>query len=278
MGGSNEGGVPGYASMLAAYHEAFAAELEAIVAALPISGGHRVLDLACGDGSYARWLADRVGPNGEVVGVDLSEEYLRESRSNLEGNPRADRIRLVVAPLDRLPFADGSFDLVWCAQSLFSLPDPVEALRIARRMARPGGIVAVLETDTLHQVLLPWPIEVELAVRAAELVGLAEDSDRPRKFYVGRGLLPIFRDAGLEATGRRTFATDRRAPLGPAERAFLESYLRELRDQARPHLEPEVRAKFDRLADERSADYLLDGPDFALTMIDHLAWGRRPIA
>ena len=45
----------------------------------------------------------------------------------------------------------------------------MEALRHLVRVTKPGGVVAVLEADTLHHVILPWPIEVELAARAAEL-------------------------------------------------------------------------------------------------------------
>ena len=44
------------------------------------------------------------------------------------------------------------------------------------RLARPGGTVAVLEDDSLHQVLLPCPVEVELALRAAELKGFVGES------------------------------------------------------------------------------------------------------
>ena len=68
------------------------------------------------------------------------------------------------ADLRHLPIPDDSFDLVWCAQSLYSLPDPVDALRRMARAARPGGIVAVFENDEFHHVLLPWPVEVELAL------------------------------------------------------------------------------------------------------------------
>ncbi len=276
MAGSDGEGLPGYARMLAAYHDALAPELEAMIGTLPILEGDRVLDLACGDGTYTRWLAGRVGATGEVVGVDLSGAYLERARSASEGDPIDDRIVFVQAPLEQLPFKDGRFDLVWCAQSLFSLPEPVEALARARRLARPGGVVAVLEDDTLHQVLLPWPIEVELAVRVAELAGFAEESDRPRKFYVGRSLRQVLREAGLGEIRGQTWAADRAAPLGPAEQTFLREYFRDLRDRVAPHLKPSMLDRLDRLIDTQSEDYLPDRPDFALTVIDRLVWGRKP--
>ena len=176
--------LPAYEPMLAAYHRAFATELRAVVGALPMAAGQIVLDMACGDGAYSRWLAERVGPSGRVAAVDVRPDYLEIAREDVSEPP----LEWLAASIDALPFADDTFDLCWCAQSFYSLPDPTDALRHMLRVTKPGGIVAVLEDDTLHSVLLPWPIEVELAVRVAELTALSEKSDNPRKFYVGRRL------------------------------------------------------------------------------------------
>ena len=181
--------IPDYEPLLAAYHRAFAAELEAMVASLPIRPGDRVLEMACGDGAYTGWLADRVDPGGSVVALDLLMGYLRKARAGLARAEGAGRARFVAGSIERLPFADGSFDHAWCAQSLFSLPEPVDAVRRMARVVRPGGTVAVLEDDTMHQVLLPWPVDLELAVRSAEWEAFREESDHPGKFYVGRRLL-----------------------------------------------------------------------------------------
>ena len=75
-----------------------------------------------------------------------------------------DRVRFVQGDFRRLPSDDDRFDLVWCAQSLYSLPDPLEALQKMRQKTKPGGFVAVIENDEFHHVLLPWPIEIELAL------------------------------------------------------------------------------------------------------------------
>ncbi|MEO6810854.1 MAG: class I SAM-dependent methyltransferase [Isosphaeraceae bacterium] len=262
--------LPEYAFALAAHHEAFADELKAIVASLPIDPGSFVLDLACGDGSYAGWLAERAGPNGAVLAVDIDRDYLATARTNTPG----DRILFAAASLEQLPCADGRFDLAWCAQSLFSLPDPVEALRRLAALVRPGGRVAVMENDSLHQVLLPWPIEVELTVRSAELMGFVDEADRPRKYYVARQLIEHFRAAGLENCQKRTWVSDRQAPLDPATRAFLAHYLKNLRDRAAPHLEPSDLARIEPLFDPSSPQYLLDGLDLSITLVDQVVWGQ----
>jgi ubiquinone/menaquinone biosynthesis C-methylase UbiE len=149
---------PRYEARLAAYHRAFAPELQAILDALPLGAGMRVLDFACGDGYYASRLARRLGASGIVVGVDQSEGYLHDATADAadadDGSPGA-TVVYARAVAGALPFADDTFDLVWCAQSLFSLADPVEALRHMARVTRPGGLVAVLENDTAHELCLP---------------------------------------------------------------------------------------------------------------------------
>jgi SAM-dependent methyltransferase len=264
--------LPGYEPMLAAYHAAFAPELRAMIAGLPIRPGDRVADMACGDGAYSPWLAERVGPAGLVVAVDASTAYLERAREGA----KAERVGFIAAALERLPFPDDTFDLVWCAQSLYSLPEPVAAVRRMARVVRPGGVVAVLENDTLHQIILPWPVEVELVVRAAELAAVAKRSDRPRKYYVGRRLRQVFADAGLVDCHERTRASDRLSPLGETERAFLSAYLRDLADRAGPELDRDTRATFERLIDGDSPDGMLNWPDFAATVIDHVVWGIKP--
>ena len=67
---------------------AFAAELQAMVACLPIREGDRVVELACGDGAYSPWLADRVGPSGLVVAVDVSPEYLKSGAGRVARHRR----------------------------------------------------------------------------------------------------------------------------------------------------------------------------------------------
>ncbi|WP_435011702.1 class I SAM-dependent methyltransferase [Tundrisphaera lichenicola] len=241
---------------------------------LPILEGDQVLDLACGDGAYSGWLLDRVGTTGSILALDLLMAYLKKARIGLKQVDGCNRSRFVAASIDRLPFADGRFDFVWCAQSLFSLPEPVEALRSMARVVRPGGHLAVLENDTMHQVLLPWPVDLELAIRSAEWDDFREDSENPRKFYVGRRLSKLFGEAGLGDIRRRTYATDRQSPLSQSERTFLLEYLKDLRERVLPRLGSKFRKQMDTLTDPGSRNYLPDQPDLAMTVIDHVVWGK----
>jgi ubiquinone/menaquinone biosynthesis C-methylase UbiE len=273
---AGESGLPGYASMMAHYHRAFARELEEIIAGLPLRPGDRVLDLACGDGSYSRWLARRVGADGLVLAADISAEFLAMAQKEVGPTQAAGVIQFVQADLDQFPMSGHGLDLAWCAQSLYSLPDPVEAVRRMARVVRPGGYVAVFENDEFHHVQFPWPVEIELALKKAELESFVATASRPRKYYVGRELLRVFREAGLERRRVNAIAFTRQAPLDEPSRAFFAEYLDDLRQRVRPHLESSVYAVFDRLANPRSPHCLLESPDLTVTCLNQVAVGVRP--
>lgn len=269
-------GIPEYAAALAAYHAAFAPELRGMIDSLPIGQGGRVLDLACGDGSYASLLAGRVGSSGLICAVDLAPDYLKLAADRSRSGPAPDRVGFAVADLDHLPFEPASFDLAWCAQSFYSLPDPVGALKTLAGLVRPGGVVAVLESDTVHQVLLPWPIEVELTVRTAEFAAFAAETRRPQKYYVGRRLRLVFEEAGLRDVRRTCWSMVRSAPLDDCTRAYLVAYLQELERRIAPHLAPEAARAVRPYFDPDSEEYLPDRRDLDFTVLEHFVRAGPP--
>lgn len=242
---------------------------------LPLASDMRVLDLACGDGFYTRRIAQRLGSGGAITGVDNNLTYLSEARDEASCQAGAAKIDFVAASFDRLPFSDGSFDFVWCAQSLYSLPDPVVAIGHMARVLRPGGLVVVFENDTLHQVLLPWPIHLELPLRAAELRFFLEGSRNWSKYYVGRRLPAILASAGLEPLQMRTHGFDRQAPLSEVERELLQSYLEEVAERVAPYLEPALLEELHQLVAPESSRHLLARPYLSLTWLNVLALGRK---
>ncbi|HEY2159324.1 MAG TPA: hypothetical protein VGH33_27100, partial [Isosphaeraceae bacterium] len=164
----------------------------------------------------------------------------------------------------------------WCAQSLYSLPDQFEAVRAMADVVRPGGTVAVLENDTLHHLVLPWPVEVELAVRRAELEAFADRGDSPGRYYVGRRLVELFRDADLVEIHARSFAATRQAPLDAPGREFLVTYLEGLRARVADRLDVDTRNAFLGLIDAGSDAGLMNRPDLTLTVLDHVVTGVKP--
>jgi ubiquinone/menaquinone biosynthesis C-methylase UbiE len=85
-------GLPGCAPILSDDHRAYTDEPRAVVDALPLHAGDRVLDLACGDGFSTRRLAECVGPSGRAIGVDVLPAYLeRAARHGRVGGRVRDR-------------------------------------------------------------------------------------------------------------------------------------------------------------------------------------------
>jgi ubiquinone/menaquinone biosynthesis C-methylase UbiE len=260
---------------LMAYQRAFRTELEAAVRSYDLPDGARVLDSPCGDGFYTDLFARHLR-TGTLVAADLSPECLDRARSAVR--PASPRLSVEFTRADayRLPFDDDSFDLVWCAQSFITLDDPVRALRELARVARPGGRVAVLETDEYHHVLLPWPVGLELAVQRAVRAESRARYGTGGKFAQARGLRAEFLEAGLRPTGKRTVVADRVGPFGPAEREFLTRHLAYLREFVRMELTPREMAELEQATDPDNPDSLLNRPDAELTClatVSHAAKG-----
>ena len=108
-----------------------------IARARPIGPSDRILDLGCGTGIVARLLRERLGGAARVSGLDISAPMIAKARA------LAPEIDWHEGTAMKLPFADGSFDLVLCQQMLQFVPDPLVALHEVRRVLVPGGRLLV---------------------------------------------------------------------------------------------------------------------------------------
>lgn len=278
MPGMTDKPLPDYANELTAFHEAFEDDLRAVVHSLPISPTMKVLDVGCGDGFYMGLLAERLVSPGRVIGLDVDKAFLNLARANLGEQKLQCDVDFVQGELAKPPAELDEVDLVWCAQSLYSLPEPVPALRQMAELLKPGGTVAVLENDTLHQILLPWPGPLEIGIRAAEYQALKQESKSPQKYYIGRRLPSVFAEAGLETLGFRTQGIDRRAPIDENLQEFLKCYLMQLAERVRPLLERKLLPEFEALVDSDGERWMLRDPNFTMSWINVLVWGRKPLS
>lgn len=100
----------------------------------------RVVDLGCGNGNTAMWLAESVGC--EVLGVDSSGVRVDNAKRTLEAlEPQLrQRVRFEKASVTELPFGDASFTHAWSQATIYHVPDKEKALAEAHRVLESGGI------------------------------------------------------------------------------------------------------------------------------------------
>jgi SAM-dependent methyltransferase len=107
--------------------------------------GERVLDVACGTGVVSRLAAQRVGPTGTVVGLDLNPGMLAVAASTVASQaPAGAPITWREASATAMSLPDGSFDVVYCQLGLQFFPDRAAALREMHRVLAPGGRLGLM--------------------------------------------------------------------------------------------------------------------------------------
>jgi SAM-dependent methyltransferase len=227
-----------------------------------VEPGHRVLDVACGTGILARTAADRVGPTGEVVGVDLSDGMLTVARRL---RPDIEWMRRDAADL---PMPDTSFDMARCQSALMFMPDTTGVLREMARVTRDHGAVGVQVYASLDDqpAYGPW---VQMVARYAgpEAISLLST-------YWNHGDLDALRDtfgaAGLEVTAVSTVR-------GTASFGSIEQMVR-TEVEATPLVDRLSDDTYQRIIDE-SADILRPfqtETGAALPIDAHLVVARKP--
>ena len=117
---------------------------QAIMRALNLRTGERVLDVGSGPGHQAMEMSPMVGPSGKVDGVDLSDSMLKIARTRCE---HILNVEFHEGDAVGLPFEDRTFDAVMSSMVFEYLPDVPGALKEVFRVLKPGGRVAIHGCD-----------------------------------------------------------------------------------------------------------------------------------
>lgn len=110
----------------------------------PIGAGERVLDLGSGAGTDSLVAAQMVGPGGSVTGIDMTPEMLGKARA-AAAEMGVDNVTFVEGQVERLPFEDGSFDVVISNGVIDLVPDKSAVFSEIYRVLVPGGRIQVAD-------------------------------------------------------------------------------------------------------------------------------------
>ena len=187
--------------------------------ALGVRTGERILDAGCGPGFYVSELAERVGPDGSVVGVDASAEMLAVAARRCE---TCTNVELAEGPVTELPLPDESVDRALCVQVLEYVHNVDLALSELRRVLRPGGRVVVWDIDW---TTVSWHSDDPARMETV----LAAWDDHLAHRALPRVLGPRLREAGFEEVDGEghSFAAvhDTREAYGASLISVVEQYV-----------------------------------------------------
>ena len=222
-----------------------------LVDRLGLAVGARVLDVGCGTGRLARWIAEVVGPTGHVVGIDPLAERIAIARE--QAGAAASAVRFEVGQAEDLSaFADESFDAV-CMSAVFHwVSDKAKALAEVRRVLRPGGRLGVTTlpreltvASSVAPVLMPL-LQNAPYVDKVDLSGLAVAS----RGHTTTDLISMVLESRLELTELHVMPRSWTHATGAEAVDFLEAssfgnLLRIVPEELRASLRADLAAAFD---------------------------------
>lgn len=234
--------------------------LRSIITALDLAPGSHGLDIGCGIGQPALLLAEAIGPNGCVTGLDISAELLAYAQSRIKASPLAERISFKEGDFRSLPFLDDTFDWVWsCDCVAYPSSDLLAALKEIVRVMRPGGRVAILAW-TSQQLLPGYPLlEAQLNASCSAYAPLLR-GQRPESHFMRA--LRQFSETGITEARAQTFVGEVQAPLSRECRIALTSLFEMLWGVATPEAKEADRTEYQRLCQPNSSDFILDLPEY----------------
>jgi ubiquinone/menaquinone biosynthesis C-methylase UbiE len=249
--------------------------LRSAIAELKLPQGTRGLDAGCGIGQPAMLLAETVGPEGHVTGLDISPELLHHGEKIVKNSGLSDRITFQKGDVGKLPFKDNTFDWVWSSDCVgYPVGELLPQLKELARVTKSGGTVAILAWSS--QQLLPGYPLLEARLNAASssyfpyVLGAKPESNFVRA-------LGWFRQAGFKNSKAKTYVGDVSAPLADDNRTALLAFFEMLWGKPQPDESPGDRAEYLRLCRPESEDFILNLPDYYAFFTCSMFWGKVPV-
>ena len=250
--------------------------LRSAVQALQLPIGSHGLDVGCGIGLQTLLLADAIGSEGHITGVDILPQLLAYGEHLVGKAGLLERITFREGDMNRLPFAEDAFDWVWSADCIgYPVGELLPVLKELVRVVKPGGSVILLAWSS-QQVLPGYPmLEARLNATCSSYLPYLKGKNPEQHFLRASRW---FREAGLEDVQAQTFVGSVQSPLAMGERVALTSLFEMLWGQPQPEVSPEDWQAYQRLCKPESADFILDLQDYYAFFTYSMFRGQVPLA
>jgi len=245
--------------------------IRSAIQALHLPVASKGLDIGCGIGLQTLLLAEIVGPDGQVTGLDPVPEFLSRGQKIITEAGLANRISFRKGTAASIPFDNDTFDWSWSADCVGYGPwDPLPLVKEMRRIVKPGGTVALIAWSS-EQLLPGYPhLEAQLKTTSAGIAPY-EKGQKPEKHF--SCALSWFREPGFINCQAQVFAGSVFTPLKPEIRKALVSLFDSRWQGVEKELAKTDLAEFQRLCKPDSADFILNQANYYAFFTYSMFWG-----
>jgi ubiquinone/menaquinone biosynthesis C-methylase UbiE len=248
--------------------------LRSAIQALRLSPGSHGVDVGCGIGLQTLLLAEAVGEQGYVTGVDIEPEFLALGEKLAKQAGFSMKVAFRKGSLECLPFGEDAFDWAWSSDCIgYPHGELAPVLQELMRVVKPGGSVAVLAWSS-QQVLPGYPLlEARLNGACSSYEPFLKGKNPQHHFLRA---MHGFRQAGMKDIKAQTFVGEVCSPLNEAMRKAMISLFEMLWIEPPPGAPMEDWQEYLRLCKPESPDFILDIPDYYAFFTYTLFWGKTP--
>lgn len=236
----NEGGLPLNAvDWLEKHHQSKAQERLQMIHDLSLKQGGLVVDAGCGPGLWTPLLAQAIGAEGHIIGIDIDTESLITAQSRSNGSWYRQQVLYKRATLEQIPLEHGGADIIFSANVSQYLEDPVATFAAMAPYLKRGGRLVIKDID--FGTMRFGGVDPMLQARVFQA---RERWERDRcahgyafeDSWIGSKLAGYLRAAGFEDVEEKTYRIVRQYPLPEDYRFYIQGIVEWFVCENAPHL------------------------------------------